>query len=100
MVPSLLVAGSAPSIVLSSRPEHVSFPTSHCLDCHDGARAKGGGVDLTGIMAAGESDRDGGAPGRGQPGAGAATTEGHAADAWMTAADPTLLRALRARFTR
>ncbi|MEY4847739.1 MAG: hypothetical protein RLZZ36_852, partial [Pseudomonadota bacterium] len=72
---------------------------THCLDCHDGARAKGG-FDLAGIMAAGEADRDGAAPGRGQPGAGAATAQRDAADAWMTAADPTLLRAMRARLAR
>jgi hypothetical protein len=54
---------------------------THCLDCHDGARAKGG-VDLAGIMPAGEAaQRD-------------------AAEAWMTAADPTLLRAMRARLAR
>lgn len=72
---------------------------AHCLDCHDGARAKGG-FDLAGIMGAGESDRDGGAPGRGQPGPGAATAQRDAADAWVTAADPTLLRAMRARLAR
>jgi hypothetical protein len=55
--------------------------SSHCLDCHDGARAKGG-FDLAGIMGVGEAaQRD-------------------AVDAWMTAADPTLLRAMRARLAR
>jgi hypothetical protein len=73
--------------------------TAHCLDCHDGARAKGG-FDLAGIIAAGEVERGGKAPGRGQRGAGAATAQRSPADAWMTAADPTLLRAMRARLAR
>jgi hypothetical protein len=72
---------------------------THCLDCHDGARAKGG-FDLAGIMAVGEAGRDGAAPGLGQPGAGTGTTQRDAADAWMTAADPTLLRAMRGRLAR
>jgi hypothetical protein len=54
---------------------------THCLECHDGARAKGG-FKLAGIKGVGEAaQRD-------------------AADAWMTAADPTLLRAMRARLAR
>jgi hypothetical protein len=51
-------------------------------------------------MAAGEAERGGKAPGRGQRGAGAATAQRDEADAWMTAADPTLLRAMRARLAR
>ncbi len=104
LVLTAAVAGLAASVAAASGPPQPSasfaqFVDAHCLDCHDGARAKGG-FDLAGIMGAGESDRDGGAPGRGQPGPGAATAQRDAADAWVTAADPTLLRAMRARLAR
>jgi hypothetical protein len=76
-----VAAGPAASGPPQPSASFAQFVDTHCLDCHDGARAKGG-FDLAGIMAAGEA------------------AQRHAADAWMTAADPTLLRAMRARLAR
>jgi len=76
-----VAAGPAASGPPQPSASFAQFVDAHCLDCHDGVRAKGG-FDLAGIMPAGEAaQRD-------------------AADAWMTAADPTLPRAMRARLAR
>jgi hypothetical protein len=76
-----VAAGPAASGPPQPSASFAQFVDTHCLDCHDGVRAKGG-FDLAGIMPAGEAaQRD-------------------AAEAWMTAADPTLLRAMRARLAR